>query len=252
MSGLEVVTAMGRAWVRLYTAGLPAETRDRRRREIESDLFEELAAGAGASPAPSVAGRFVRGVPADVAWRIERSMHADTDDELIATWHGGLAALLVVAIAVTSLIYAVLHTFGYFGDDHRVYAVMQVGLMIGSLVLLRGLTLTGESPRAGGALVVVVGLGMAFMWAFMPPIAIVLLAVTGYGALRAWRASRGESVDIEISADWVLALAALVVLSVFLVLGFVLIPLIVALAAIVIYGVVLVWRSRHRGLSPPP
>jgi hypothetical protein len=66
-----------RGWTRFYTWRLPPDLRDRRRTEIDSDLWESEHDQAGASPLSSAAhvlGRFVRGMPADLAWRRE---HAD-------------------------------------------------------------------------------------------------------------------------------------------------------------------------------
>ena len=53
-----------RGWTRVYTLGLPVAARDRRRAEIESDLWESEHADA--------IGRLIRGVPSDLAWRIEQ------------------------------------------------------------------------------------------------------------------------------------------------------------------------------------
>jgi hypothetical protein len=59
-------------WTRLYTAGMEAELRDRRRAEIESDLWESQQ-----EPRPALRlaleliARLVRGVPADLRWRSE-------------------------------------------------------------------------------------------------------------------------------------------------------------------------------------
>lgn len=74
----DAAAALTRAWVGLYTLGLPAEVRDGRRSEIESDLHEHCAeaAAAGASPvalAAAVLARAALGVPADVLWRAERA-----------------------------------------------------------------------------------------------------------------------------------------------------------------------------------
>ena len=184
MNAYEVVRGIGMTWVRVYTGGMPRAQRERRIGEIQSDLWEQHTA-ADFRDASLVAGRFLRGVPADIAWRFEMSMHADTDDDLMDTWPGLAAVLIVLAVGVTSLVYAVLHTFGYFGHS-RLYAFIQVGLLIGSLVLLRGLSMTRESPRAGAAVVLVAGLAMAFLWMFMPPIAFAILLVVAYGLKRAW------------------------------------------------------------------
>lgn len=71
----DVVLALVRAWVRLYTGGLRAEVRDTRRAEIESDLWEHVhdERARGLRPLPitlHVIGRMLRGLPADLSWRL--------------------------------------------------------------------------------------------------------------------------------------------------------------------------------------
>ena len=68
--------ALVRAWTRLYTSGVDPEDRDRRRAEIESDLWEfhEDARRRGCSPegiAIQILGRLLFGIPHDVLWRLE-------------------------------------------------------------------------------------------------------------------------------------------------------------------------------------
>ncbi len=71
---LAVASALVRIWTRLYTWRLPPDARDRRRAEIDSDLWEfsrELARQ-GASPghgALSIVRRLLLGVPDDLTWR---------------------------------------------------------------------------------------------------------------------------------------------------------------------------------------
>jgi len=71
---LRAVIAGIRMWTRLYTSGLPPTVRSRRRAEIDSDLWEWRA---DQTSAPRDAGslhlllRLLRGMPDDVAWRIE-------------------------------------------------------------------------------------------------------------------------------------------------------------------------------------
>ncbi len=65
-----------RQWVSFYTWGLPIELRDRRRSEIESDQWEHEhdARLTGCGPehlAWQVLGRWLFGMPADLAWRFE-------------------------------------------------------------------------------------------------------------------------------------------------------------------------------------
>lgn len=69
---VRVATRLALAWAAWYTRDLdPATTRDRRD-EIASDVWEQVAGQAdrpAAALAASIAGRVVRGIPADLAWR---------------------------------------------------------------------------------------------------------------------------------------------------------------------------------------
>jgi len=63
-----------RLWVRAYTRRLPSEAAERRRQEIESDLYEHFdeAAQAGVTGrrlGAEILGRVLVGVPADLSWR---------------------------------------------------------------------------------------------------------------------------------------------------------------------------------------
>ena len=58
-----ITATLVRAWTRLYTVGMPREWRDQRRAEIESDLWE--------SEQQDAIVRLIRGMPADLGWRIE-------------------------------------------------------------------------------------------------------------------------------------------------------------------------------------
>ena len=61
------------AWARWYTRDLPEDVAAERIAELESDVFEERAAAGDASGAGrSIVGRAIRGVPADLAWRVAR------------------------------------------------------------------------------------------------------------------------------------------------------------------------------------
>ena len=70
-------------WADRYTRGLPAEVRDRRREEIESDVFEHVHLNMTSDARrTSVAWRTVRGIPADVSWRRQekRAMRANSPE----------------------------------------------------------------------------------------------------------------------------------------------------------------------------
>lgn len=63
-----------RGWVGLYTRGLPAEARERRREEVASDLADESLeaerVGSIGDLTTMRLSRLVRGIPADLTWRL--------------------------------------------------------------------------------------------------------------------------------------------------------------------------------------
>jgi hypothetical protein len=75
-SGAPRAASLARWWVALYTRSAPLDAAADRQAEVASDLFEHVAA-AGVPAAPKrrigweIAGRLVRGVPADLTWRVE-------------------------------------------------------------------------------------------------------------------------------------------------------------------------------------
>ena len=87
-----------RAWQRLVTAGLPAELRDRRRAEIESDLWESRHQWRGSDGriALLLLWRLASGAPHDLAWR---SAHSDG----VSPMMNRTAAVLVGGLAIGAL-----------------------------------------------------------------------------------------------------------------------------------------------------
>jgi len=65
---------LARAWYRLVTLGLPADTRERRRQEIDSDLYESShdEPRSDIRTALQIVWRLSAGAPDDLAWRIEQ------------------------------------------------------------------------------------------------------------------------------------------------------------------------------------
>jgi hypothetical protein len=83
-----------RTWTRVYTCGMPALSRDVRRDEIESDLWEwqhDPDRGTGPGAAANMFLRLVLGMPDDLFWR---ETHAP---------HGKSAALRTVATVLLVL-----------------------------------------------------------------------------------------------------------------------------------------------------
>jgi hypothetical protein len=96
-SGVRVAAAIVRAWTRTYTSGLPAELRDARRDEIESDLWESAH-----DPGPSsrmaavqMIARMLIGMPDDVGWRNEQAGR-----RVARRWSVALAIGVVAVVAL--------------------------------------------------------------------------------------------------------------------------------------------------------
>ncbi len=109
-----------RWWVRLYTSGLPSGERGERRDEIESNHHEHTHSfeSRDGNAVWQVLGRMVRGLPADVAWRLSRSgaeRRAARGGAAAASRGGGAVALVayrsyagVIAAAVAAVLMAAL------------------------------------------------------------------------------------------------------------------------------------------------
>lgn len=79
MTLLRVTVGALRRWTRLYTSYLHPDTRDRRRAEVESDLFEQLAAHHGDRLLPArLAVRVLSGLHHDILWRFETAREGRT------------------------------------------------------------------------------------------------------------------------------------------------------------------------------
>jgi hypothetical protein len=72
-TGVGLAVSAARVWTRLYTLGLPPELCDRRRDEIESDLWESVQAGrTDARLAWQIWARLIGGLADDLGWRSEQ------------------------------------------------------------------------------------------------------------------------------------------------------------------------------------
>ena len=97
---LTAILAMTRAWLRLYTSGLPADAALARRAEIDSDLWEmehdDDVAGTWQHPILALR-RLTAGMADDVGWRLEV---APPGEQVVAR---RLMALAVASVIVVSL-----------------------------------------------------------------------------------------------------------------------------------------------------
>jgi hypothetical protein len=173
-----------RAWVAFYTRGLPEPLAAERRAVIDSDLWDE---GEAATWLGEMSGlsrqrwsRWVRGLPADVGWRIEAQRKvADRPRRVdVRISKGQAAAIGAVGIWYVVMIGGLMASPGF-----REWAGMpfaELGLVIG----LVGVLLAIRRPPAG-FIIGMLGTGLTFFvmpWLF--PFFLPLPIVLGYRLAR--------------------------------------------------------------------
>ncbi len=142
---------VARSWVGVYTNGLNEDEAVRRRLEIDSDLHEHL----HELGTKGILGRVLRGIPADVWWRIRTLRECAGGAErnpimLTKPPMRGLWLALVAVHAVLSLL------AGGPGDESTIAAVYMIAGLAGNAVVVAGLAvqrrrfLLGSWMIAGG------------------------------------------------------------------------------------------------------
>jgi hypothetical protein len=178
--------SLTRAWVHLYTRGLPEAVRTGRRAEIESDLWEHdqwrTADGIGPGRvAFEIVTRLAAGMAADLAWRVERrSERRHTTDPLggepvfaLLKKHGMVA--LAVALGVWSIAVAPI----LIGSDDRTQVIVSISF---GLLLLGGLVALHRGLRGARAAIAVgaIGAGLLAIWLVLPAVAGVAILIWLY------------------------------------------------------------------------
>jgi hypothetical protein len=173
-----------RRWTLLYTRGLPAEARERRCLELESDMWEHLHDASEPDAVREVVGRFMRGIPADVRWRYRtlldsrgaRQRSQEMTMSLRSNWWVILTAVLGAAIPAMSLAMAVVGP----GVAENPFLLIGVatslvtgGLMLGGLVRRQTDLTSGSQLIFAGALLTLVA-GLEFI-----PVGLIVL-ISGF------------------------------------------------------------------------
>jgi hypothetical protein len=168
------------AWVALYTRGLPVDLAMDRRDLVESDLWDEAQEAAWLGETSGLArqrwSRWLRGMPADLSWRIEQQRRITKmprrADMRISK--GQAAAIGVVTILYVVMIAGLLSSASFREWTGMWPALVGLGLSV------VGLLLAVPRPQAG-FVVGMIGTGIVFLampWLF--PFYIPILVVLGY------------------------------------------------------------------------
>lgn len=175
-------------WVDRYTRGLAEPIRTERRDELRSDLWEHRAAlGNGHGAQLALASRCLRGVPADLSWRLAgRGGRRVPSRGSIARGLGwalaaGASALLVLVHGLVASPLVGLELQGSAQDaEAQLYArvcALLLALLVAGVLLLRRRPRTGATLVGAGAL----GTPVAFWWGAVlwgpPAVAVTAAAV---------------------------------------------------------------------------
>jgi len=156
-------SAAVRGWVAFYTLGLPRALRTRRRDEINADLADETLDAVRRGRQQTLFGqrmrRLVRGIPADLAWRVldtptmARELAVSDDWAPPTRWSMALIAIVAISSAGGLAIVTLPVFLGAAGPDSW-SGWGPVGFTIGSAGILIGVLLAILWPGRGAALVV--------------------------------------------------------------------------------------------------
>ena len=192
-----VVVAMTEAWIRVYTAGLPVTSRDARRAELASDLFEHRrAALVAARPfAGELALRWLLGIPADLAWRVENARLAGQllglllavvsrlVNSLRWTVNRGLPGVTVGLAGIYLLFGGILFaTLGFEGNQPQGERAWAAIFLVGSSIAIIGGLRLAVRHRAWGMLLLLLGavpLALALSSSVIVPLASGAAVLTG-------------------------------------------------------------------------
>ena len=177
------------AWAGVYTRGLPPSTRDQRKAEITSDLWEHRAEAAGSRGLSlEIAARSIAGVPADLSWRRAAVLNPARGTSMTAitarrgpTWLSGLADVLTFVLGGIAALFGALSLLGGAMDStiDTGYVAWGGMVFVTGLMLLTGGWLRTRRPLPGLALVVAGAVAWSVLsyWMFFTVVAGAVLIV---------------------------------------------------------------------------
>ena len=186
-----------RTWVGAYTRGIPAEFRDRRREEIDSDLWEQShhdreQGRASAQTSLEITVRLMLGMPADLSWRLE---HASPKRSAARLYEGTRTMLQTASRYVMPILIALLAALyvamgisgGIAGDIGGLGARLLWGTILGAagILLVTGLFELKRKPLAASIAIgvgAILGAAVTFWTIVTPAVALIILVWLFLGA----------------------------------------------------------------------
>ena len=195
-SGSEFALLLTRLWLLTYTTGLPSGTRDRRRAEMASDLFEHRrsADAEGRRFTAELCWRWLTGVPADLAWRLENArLFAQIGGFLLSvllrgfsggrwTVNRGLPGVTICLVGFYAIVGVGLFATLGFGKSSASERIVIALILLGSGALIVGGLRLVIRRRIWGMLLVLIGalpLAFAMSASIVVPLASAAAILTG-------------------------------------------------------------------------
>ena len=161
-----------RAWTQIYSAGLAGDTGKERRDQVASDLWEQTHdASAGKDVVFSIFSRLIRGVPADIAWRVfvaprlsRQRLTVNLEEAHAMSTQAKVPFLVTAACiswlaALVFLLTPVSHSLAYAGVGLALYAL--IGWLLEARVTGDEATLSAWPPVLAVG-IATIALGVAF------------------------------------------------------------------------------------------
>jgi hypothetical protein len=159
---------VAQGWVVTYTRGLPAESAERRRDELASDLFEHASlVGPSSGHQTEVLGRVLWGIPADLSWR--RAARAPRLRRL-ATGETMTKRKVANVLFVVYILFNVWAAIGVLFNPDGGGAPYATGLLTAAGLMGFGLYWRDDAPRRATVLLSLGAIIPAFTFFWMAPI----------------------------------------------------------------------------------
>ena len=183
-----LIVGCARTWVGVYTLGLAAAVKEARRREIDSDVWEQqwLASRRGESvhgTAGEILTRTLFGIFDDIMWRLETGASPGTKGITTVndTWPmriGFIVVMLPLAFLIVNGVAIAFFGAGDF-DNSTEHFLWGLSFLACPLVAAAGLWLCRPLPKLGLAMAVLGAIGivllMFWMWMITAPIGLVII-----------------------------------------------------------------------------
>ena len=160
----ERVSGLVARWVRFYTRNLPAPVAERRIGEIDADLHDHVAHDRASGTADwriglGLAGRMLRGLPADASWRSQMIARHPTQKDPMNSKPARRSAIRIALVTALVLLVPLVGMLVSDGTDWGVFDFVFAGVLVAGTGIL--LEVAARNPRSIALRVAAAAIGVA-------------------------------------------------------------------------------------------